>query len=365
MGADLPRGPRSWVTLGGMRIRVTLAAVLLTVSCAPGDDTGGPDDAGGPRPPDGFEIEAVTTGLDRPTQMIEGPDGRLWVAQLAGDEDAGVGEVVAVDLDSGDQEVLLDGLDKPTGLAVAAGSVWVVQRDSVVRAPLRGSSEVGEPEVVLGGLPSNGRSLGTMTPTRRGTLLFNTTGALDGTEVVDGSGQLWELEPQRPGAAEPVAHGLQNAYAHTTDADGRVWLTDIHAGDYNETEAPDEVNLLRDGADYGWPQCIGDRAPVEEFHGTLERCAETERPVAVLEAGATPTGVAVSPFADNELFVALWGTGELVTVDVTGGPGDQPADPEGFMGGLARPQDVLVRDGTLLLSDHEKGVVYELSGKES
>ena len=40
----------------------------------------------------------VVDGLDHPTQIADGPDGTLLVAQLAGGEGDGTGEVLAVDL---------------------------------------------------------------------------------------------------------------------------------------------------------------------------------------------------------------------------------------------------------------------------
>lgn len=335
-----------------------LAAAVLVASCAGGDGESGPS------APSGYRLEVVATGLDRPTQMAVGPDGRLWAAQLAGEEDEGAGEVVAVDLDSGEQEVLLDGLDKPTGLAVTDEAVWLAQERSILRAAVAGDSDVGSPEVVLDELPYNGRSLGTLTPTAPGHLLFNTSGARDGDEAVRGSATLWELDTEEPTEPEPVARGLQNAYAHAVDAQGRIWATEIHEGTYDGSEAPDEVVRVREGADYGWPQCTADGAPVQEHGGTAERCGKVERPVALLETGATPTGLVPSPFADDELLVALWGVGEVVTVDVTGGPGDQPAEPEGLVRGLRRPQDLLVHGDGVLVSDHAAGVVYELARAE-
>lgn len=344
-----------------MRVGALLIVAVLAASCA----TGGRDaDGEGPSVPDDYRIEVVTSGLERPTQMTIGPDGRLWAAQLAGAEDAGTGEVVAVDLAGGEPEVLLEGLDKPTGLAVMDDAVWVVQVRTLLRAPLAGASDVGEPEVVLDRLPYNGRSLGTLTSTGGDKLLFNTSGARDGGEVVEGSATLWELDPQSPGDPEPVARGLQNAYAHTVDPQERRWATEIHDGTYDEHQAPDEVVRVRDGADYGWPRCIADGAPVQEYGGNTERCGEVDRPVALLEAGATPTGLVASPFAEDELLVALWGLGEVVTVDVAGGPGEQPTDPQGLVQDLRRPQDLLVHEGGVLISDHAEGIVYELTKRE-
>lgn len=35
-----------------------------------------------------IDVDRLVSGLEGPTQMIVGPDGRMWVAQLAGGENA-------------------------------------------------------------------------------------------------------------------------------------------------------------------------------------------------------------------------------------------------------------------------------------
>ena len=89
-----------------------------------------------PTLPDGYRAEPAVTDLRGPTQMTFGPDGRLWVAQLAGGENAGTGQVVAVDLATGERETLLRDLFKPTGLAVTETDVWVMAGNRLLRAPL-------------------------------------------------------------------------------------------------------------------------------------------------------------------------------------------------------------------------------------
>jgi glucose/arabinose dehydrogenase len=313
--------------------------------------------------PSGYAITEVVTGLDRPTQMIEGPDGRLWVAQLAGEEDDGAGEVVAIDLDSGEQEVLVEGLRKPTGIAVVGDDLWVVQERSVGRAPLE-EETVGEVTEELSDLPYNGRSLGTLTPTRQGTLIFNTTGAQEDGEPVEGSATLWELDPDAPDDPDALATNVQNAYAHTFDAEGHLWATEIVAGTFDDERVPDKLNRIERGTDYGWPRCVADRAPVEEFGGDREICAETGRPAALLSARSTPTGLVVHPWEDDEFVIALWAAGEVVTVS-PGEEGGPIANEQSFLDeGLTHPQDLLVTDDGLLISDHATGVVYLLTEEE-
>jgi len=332
-----------------MRV-LAVVLVLLVVACArPGADSAASEPA--PTVPDGLTAQPVVEGLAGPTQMVFGPDGRLWVAQLNGGENERRGQVLAADPVSGEHEVVVDGLDKPTGIAWVAGALWIATRDALLRADDR---RPAAPEAVLEGLANNGRSNGTLTPTPDGMLLYETSGRERRGGAVEGSGTLWELDPVRPERSRPVATGLKNAYAHVFDAAGTLWTTEI-AEPIGGSAAPDELNRIARGADYGWPACVGARRPVAAFGGTTLRCRDTVAPIAELGRGATATSVAVNPFADGELLVALWNAGEVVGVAADGSGGPRPV-----IDGLPHPQHLLVDDGALFVSDHEQGTIYRI-----
>lgn len=307
--------------------------------------------------PDGYRAERIVTGLRSPTQMTFGPDGRLWVAQLAGGENAGTGQVVAVDITTGDQEVLLRDLFKPTGLAVTETDLWALAGNRLLRAPLMGAG-VGEAEPVLRDLPNNGRSLGTLTLTPDGALLFETSGALTPNGPQPGSGTLWslDLDDLEP---EPLATGLKGAYAHAFAADGTLYATELGDDPMDGSPPPDELNAIVPGADYGWPRCYGRQLPAENNGGTAAECAETEAPLALFARGATPTSVAVSPFAPGELFVALWTPSRVVTVDAETG------EVTPFLAGVLFPQHLLIEGDALLVSGFAEGVVYRIEKIQS
>ena len=311
--------------------------------------------------PEGYTASVVTTGLQQPTQMLLGPDGRLWLAELSGGENASTGQIVALDLATGEREVLLDGLFKPTGLAVLDGALWLAAGRDLLRAPLAGGRP-GAPETVLQNLPFNGRSNGTLTPTPDGALLFETSGSRQGNEAAAGSATLWRLEPADATEAptpQPLATGLKGAYAHAFGADGDLYTTEIGDDPVNGEAPPDELNRVVPGGDYGWPRCYGDRQPALNYGGTAEGCAETQAPVALFAPRSTPTSVAASPFEADALLVALWGpaTPGVVRVDT------QTGEVTPFISGLRTPQSLLaLPDGTLLVSDFSAGALYRVTG---
>jgi glucose/arabinose dehydrogenase len=325
---------------------VTALATLLLAAC--GDDAG-------LELADGYRAEVLVEDLDSPTQFLHGPDGRLWVAQLAQTAGAG-GTVLAVPTGGvGEPEVLLDGLDHPTGLAVLDQALWIQLERDLARVPIDDQGDLGPLERVLTDLPYDGQAQGTLTVTLDRTLLFTTTGAIAGGEVVAGSGMLWELDPAAPDAPAPYAAGFRNAYAHTVDGDGQIWATDITDA---PADGPEELNRVSRGADHGWPHCVGHREPVPAHGGSEAVCAATEPPAATFPADAAPTSVVASPWRADELVVALHGTGELVTVRP-----DAPGTPAGdvLAAGFARPQHIVVTGGHLLVGDHERGAIYRIS----
>lgn len=330
----------------GARIRLVLVLCLLSIALAQT-----------PAPPQGYSLEPLVTDLRSPTQMTFGPDGRLYIAQLSGGENAGTGQVVVVDLVTGAREVVLRDLFKPTGLAVTETDLWVMAGNRLLRAPFQGG-EVGPLQIVLRDLPNNGRSEGTLTLTEEGALLYETSGQLTAQGAQPGSGVLWQLEPgaERP---EPLATGLKGAYAHTFSADGTLYSTEIGDDWMDGSPPPDEVNVIEVAADYGWPTCYGRQRPARNTGGTREGCQKTRAPLALFPRGATPTSVVVSPFDhDNfdheKLLVAFWARAQVVQVDARTG------ETTPFLSDIPFPQHLLSDGETLLVSSFSRGVVYRL-----
>ena len=332
---------------------ITLACVLAFGACS-SDSTPTPGTSGA--------FEVVADGFDGPTQIADGPEGMLLVAQLAGGENDATGEVVVFDPATDERRVVLDGLDKPTGVIWLDGVLWVMVRRGLVRAEWpTADAAAGPVEVVLDDLAFNGRSQGTLTGVpnslpddRGGGFLYDTSGSMASGEVVAGSGTLWRFDPVA-GTSTAGAAGAKHAYAHAITDDGRVVTTEI---DDSADPAPDEVNLVPlaispaaepadpvEPVDLGWPSCRGD-----------QRCDGVVTPTALFAPGATPTGVAV---VGDQLWVALFVTGELVRVALDGTPADAP---ETMVSGLAGPHTILVRpDGTLWVSEHLTGRILSIT----
>jgi glucose/arabinose dehydrogenase len=66
---------------------------------------------------------------------------------------------------------------------------------------------------------------------------------------------------------------------------------------------PEEVNIIEQGKNYGWPYCYGDKINNPEYKDKAEYCkTQTQAPVLGLQAHYAPLGIAF----ENEAAMASW-----------------------------------------------------------
>lgn len=343
-------------------IRLVFAALLLA-ACARSATLALP--AAGLTVPPGFRAEIYAQGLNGPTALAFGPDGKLYITQLGGAENAGVGQVVSIDGPGAAPKVVLSELFMPTGLVWRGRELYLMALRDVLRASLGTDGRLGNPEQVMHGQSFSTRSEGQIDLLPDGRLLIEVSGDIPDEAR---SGRLFALTPG--GQPELLASGLKNAYAHAIDqTSGQIFTTDIGDDAMDGQEPPEEIDLVQPDADYGWPHCYSDRVPAVDRGGTPAICGGTAPPLLTFPSHATPTGLLFYDGADfspeyrDVLYVALWnGTPPQVlrvTLDRTAQPMKGSATP--FVGGLKHPID-LVRDphGGMLVLDHEAGVVYRI-----
>jgi glucose/arabinose dehydrogenase len=177
-----------------------------------------------------------------------------------------------------------------------------------------------------------------------------------------------------------VASGLRNAAGLAVNpTTGAIWASQNERDNLGDDVPPEEINVLSDGTNFGWPYCYGQRLPNPEYR-TPNRCAGTTPPALEMQAHSAPLGVTFytgTQFPEEyrgDFFVAFHGswnrrqpTGyQLAHVDVKDG---RPVSYEPFAWGWLTPSDdvdgrpvypAVGSDGSLYLSDDLGGRIYRI-----
>ncbi len=232
----------------------------------PSSQTALPLDAAG-----GLKVRVFARDLDGPRVMLFDYRGTLLVSE----RDAG--RVTALRDENRDgvaesRKVLADNLDVPHGLTFRPGAMpaelYVAETDSVSRYiydPLK--ITLSSPAKVVD-LPSGG---GHVTRTVRfdsKARLYMTVGSSMNVGVESDKHRAAMLVCDADGKNLRVyAKGLRNTVFFTFDRQERIWGNDMGRDLLGDDTPPDELNIITDGGDYGWPYCYGDRIP-DPFGGT-------------------------------------------------------------------------------------------------
>lgn len=317
--------------------------------------------------PSGFGANVYFLGLSNPTSIAVSGEGRVFVSEQDGDIAVLTDDDYDGTADSAD--LYARGFVAPLGLLHHEDTLYVSHRGSVTA--LRdsdGDGEVDDIETIVSGLPvgihqNNGLALG---PDGKMYLTLGSTcnACRERSEL---SATILQLNPD--GSDMRVfSSGLRNVYDIAFHPeDGALFGAD-NGRDELELHVPEELNLLVDGGDYGWPDCWGD--------GQGSNCEGTLPPVVEMEERSSANGLIFytgSMFPDeyvNDLFIVQWGshlrdTGrKIVRVRLEREGESYRVELSDFALGIDRPLDIAqASDGSLLVADHGSGAIYRIYWK--
>ena len=383
-----------------MRLMSWMPALLLAAgACGTSKDSGAhssvdvPRDTSGTvvtldgklRVPPGFAVSYFAKGLSDVRFMTVGPDGAVYASQpnegrvirLPDANKDGVADTVAV---------VVTGLNKPHGLAFHKGALYVANTDGVVRVSLAANMVASGAPVYVNNFPAAGGHW-----TR--TIVFGSDSAMY-VSVGSSCNLCVETTPERAvvlrfnedGSGKRVySSGLRNPVGLAVNpTTGAIWASQNERDNLtpdHENLPPEELNILTDGGDYGWPYCYGDRVPNPEYSDQA-RCNSTIPPALKMQAHSAPLGISFLAKATTfpaeyrgDLLVAFHGSwnrttptgAKVVRVRIVDG---KPASVEDFITGWqdstgkrwGRPVDILVAaDGSVLISDDDSGSIYRVT----
>jgi len=247
----------------------------------------------------------LASGLSMPHTVKRGPDGRIYVSEM--------NRILTLDPDAAD----------------AQGSVRTVIGDLPDnrlhdnRHPLSSFVFDGNGDLLVNvGAPSD-RCLdaaGKPKTDTRGACVEDAATAQVRRHAYLGNGR-WAEE------STVFASGLRNSIALVRHASGTV-LQAENSVDLDTPNHPyDEVNVLTQGRHYGWPYCVDLATPLPGWPARQARCAEREKPIALLPPHAAPLDLiyyegAMFPELQGRLLMTWHGfrraAGRVVAVETDG-----------------------------------------------
>ncbi len=365
-----PQDPTPTATTSAQSTSVPASPTSVPPSPTPTQGTEAPEAPGlmaagaGLALPPGFGANVFFVGLTSPTSMTFSPDGTLFVSQ----EDGAIVAIIDFDGDgrADGASGYARGFTAPLGLVFHEGALYVSSRGSVTI--IRDDDGDGQGDVIeriISGLPNgphqnNGLAFGP------DGMLYLTLGSTCNACIEEDprSATIMRFNPDGSGG-EVFARGLRNVYDIAFHPlDGTLFGAD-NGRDEEALGVPEELNLLVEGADYGWPDCWG--------RGGGTNCQGTTAPVVELEPRSSADGLAFYTGGQfpaeykNDLFIAMWGSHsreagrKIVRVRLQGDGDSYTAQVSDFALGFDRPLDLVVApDGALLVGDYGSGTIYRI-----
>ncbi len=323
-----------------------------------------------------FQIDVFANGFNKPRVLLFDKRGNLLVS------DTGGGRVYAIEK-NGNKMALAENLNNPHGLDIKDDYLYIAETDKVSRYNYdAGNLKLGDKEVLFN-LPAGGGHY-----TR--TVKFGPDGNL--YVAVGSSCNICYEDDERRAVIlkydpkdwsyEIFAQGLRNTVFFVFNPKtSQIWGLDMGRDWLGDYLPPEELNIIVEDRDYGWPFCYGNKVHDTDFDENGNNpCLDTEPPIYELPAHFAPLGLT---FIDSPIFPSDWQGDLLVALhgswnrSTPGGykvahldvEGNQVLSHQDFMTGflsddgvIGRPVDLVFGpDGKLFLSDDKAGVIYKIS----
>lgn len=316
--------------------------------------------------PPGFSL-TVYAQVEVPTSLTFGPDGKLYVASATQN-------VYALADTDGDHRAALssifaNGLDTPLGLLWVGDTLYVSYKDNVVAMQdTNGDGVHDQQHVIVANLPTGLHQNDGMVLGADGYIYMGLGSTCDAcVEVSPFSASILRFKPDGSDLSV-YARGFRNPYDVAFNAAGDLFATDNGRDELGKDIPLEELNHVRAGQHYGWPDCWeGNSDPT---------CADKIGAVAGFTAHSSVDGLAFynaenfPPEYRDNAFVAVLGSylfpkieRGVQRVKLTKQGDTYTAESEWFLqlGTVGRPLDLTVGpDGGLYVADYEQGVVYRI-----
>ena len=332
--------------------------------------------------PDNFQIEVFAKNLPGARVMEFDQQGNMWVSRTS------AGRITLLEIKDNkvvSQNDVLRNLDNPHGLAFDwnnPGMLYFAEEGKITRIATY-SDDTG---TKIADLPQGGghytRTLNFGPDGRLYVSIGSSCNVCD--ERDDRRAAIYSMKPDGSDFKQ-FASGLRNTvFFDWSYVDGRMWGTDMGRDNLGDNQPPEEINVLTEGKDYGWPVCYGQNIHDTNFDKKVyiqDPCNDKTPPAVEMQAHSAPLGLTFIPEEGwpeeywYDLIVAFHGswnravpTGyKLVRVklDAKGNYESVEDFITGWFQGqnaMGRPVDVLTQSGgTMYVSDDKAGMIYKIN----
>ncbi len=363
--------------------------------------------------PDGFSVQLLADGLQRPRTLRAAPNGDIFLAESGADRILLLRRKADGDVE---RHVFAEGFNYPYGMALhPAGDnpqwLYVADTTRIVRLPYRAgeTAPAGEAEVVVSGIPSGGHGSRDLVFSADGSEMLLSVGSrsnvvsdlpawdaeqISSFEERHGRGAVWDYEEGRAvvrafdleGNEKPTfATGLRNCSGLALQpVTGDVWCAVNERDGMGDNLPPDYLSRVPQGSFFGWPwYYIGGNEDPRHAGSRPDLAGEVTVPDVLLQPHSAPLAIAFytdGPFPEayhGDGFATLHGswnrgaiTGYKVVRIVIGENGVPTGEYEDFVTGFVldattawgRPSGVTVdTEGALLVSEDGNGTVWRIA----
>ena len=330
----------------------------------------------------GFKIGVFAKDLGAARDLQFSPGGTLLVSSKNS------GTVYALpdknkDGRADEKTEVLTGLDKPHGIAFYGEKIFVAELRKVSRYSWNEKTLAAKFEKKLFDLPYNGGHSTRSIVINSDGDLFVTIGSSCNVCVEKHPWLAAVIVSDVDGKTPKVfAKGLRNSvFIKLNPTTEELWGTEMGRDLLGDNLPAEEINIIREGKNYGWPTCYGNKVHDEKLSHNHEvgECESTEAPIYEFQAHSAPLGLT---FINSPQFPASWQgdllvayhgswnrstpTGyKIVRMNVSGNKITGEADfITRFLQGsnaLGRLVDLeFDKAGSLYISDDKIGVIYKV-----
>jgi glucose/arabinose dehydrogenase/mono/diheme cytochrome c family protein len=393
--------------------------------------------------PAGFCATVFADGVGHARQLVVAPNGIVYVNTWSGryygnDTPHAGGFLVALQDTTGSGkadvnlrfgETVQSGGAGGTGIAMYKGAVYAEINDKIVRYTVPRGSIVPQdgPVTIVSGLPLTGdHPMHPFVIDADGALYVDVATATNACQVQNRTpkspginpctelqtrGGIWRYDANKTNQtfspAERFATGIRNAEGFAIDSERRIFVTqhgrdqlhanwpDLYEPEEEATQPAEELLRLKQGNDYGWPECYYDAVQgklvlAPEYGGDggkkIGACAHKTAPIAAFPAHWAPNAMALydkpqfPAHYHQGVFIAFHGSWDRAPYSQGGynvvfqslagdrAPGKCEVFADGFAGSVKSPDRAMHRpsglavgpEGSLYVADDVRGRIYRI-----